>query len=103
MFLFPKKCIQHFQNAHQTKRPEEFVDYISLAIPLGADMDDPAKDAVLMTKIGATQINGHRNRSSEIEYAMRNAATETRFTFKRLQLTRGSHWILRREKKEESE
>ena len=33
-----------FQNARQTERPEEMVEYIELEIPCAADVDNPAED-----------------------------------------------------------
>ena len=70
----------HFQNAWQTKHPEEFVKRIYLAIPAGTDADDPAKDAALMAQIGAKQI-GWNDDNSVVMYTLINAATGTRFYF----------------------
>ena len=68
--------ILHFQNARQTEYPEEFVEDIFLAIPLGSGLDDPSKDTDLLNRIGATQIDAFGT-----EYSLENMATGTRFKF----------------------
>ena len=78
----------HFQNARQTKCPEEFVDSIHLEIPTGAAMDNPATDAVLLERIGARRIN---HTAAWASYELTNAATGTWFTFDWLE--RGSLWF----------
>ena len=44
------------QNAWQTEHPEEIVEDIYLEIPDGAGVDNPAKDAALIGRIGAKRI-----------------------------------------------
>ena len=88
----------HLQRARQTKCPEEFVEYIELAIPLNANMEDPFKDTTFMSQIGA-------NKPSESDrggglYEMKNAATGTLFKFKFAlsQNKKSFSWILRKTK-----
>ena len=85
------------QNARETKRPEEMVRSIYLAIPSGSDVDDPIEDAALMARIGAKRIED----SSRVdvvwtEYELKNATTAARFTFKRHKFIGGSLWMLNR-------
>ena len=85
------------QNAWLTECPDEFVADISLAIPPGADAENPDADYALLDLIGAVGIwNGA---AGATEYLVENAATGTRFMFA---WTQGvdelpSYWRLRRE------
>ena len=74
LIFFQKKMPLHFQNAWQTKFPEEFVEHIFFVIPPGADVDNPIEDAALMAKVGAKRIN-------YIEFELENAVTGTPFRF----------------------
>ena len=65
----------HFPNAWQTKRPEEFIEEISLQIPRFEDVKNPFANKALMELIGAKRIY------ATFYYELKNAATGTRFTF----------------------
>ena len=80
------------------------VDFICLAIPFGAEVENPAEDAALMERIGARQIGStNRGDAAGTEYELKNAATGTRFTFEwRKWRSHGfgvlkSHWRLTKE------
>ena len=58
------------------------VEYI---LPDGSDVDNPIEDAAFMEPIGAMKICGFTK-----WFELKNAATETRFTFTWLEVTEGS-------------
>ena len=92
----------HSQNAWETKRPDEIVGDIFLAIPPGAEtVDDPIKNAALIARIGAKRIGDDSgvNVVGGTKYELKNASTGTRFTFKRRKFYGNEywHWQLRRE------
>ena len=64
------------QNACQNECPEAMVEFIHLAIPLEADVDNPLVDAAFMEQIGAKPICDFPD-----WFELKNAVTGTRFTF----------------------
>ena len=89
---------KHFQNAWETRRPEEFVVLIDLEIPPGADVVNPAEDAAFIKRIGAKRVVDD-DASVADEYELKNAVTGTRFTFKQhpTYSVYYSRWILKKE------
>ena len=70
----------HFQNARQTKRPEEMVKHIEFWFPPGANVvDNPLEDAAFMEQTGAKRISTANSLYNE--YELKNAATGMTFTF----------------------
>jgi len=57
-----------FQNAWESNRPDEFVEYIHLAIPPGADLENPIEDAAFMKKIGAKRCVDDDDWSNSAEW-----------------------------------
>ena len=72
--------ITNTQNAWQSKRPEEMVEYINFGFLTVVDAKNPLADAAFMAQIGAKLIRANDSRTYS-EYELRNAATGTRFTF----------------------
>ena len=71
------------------------VGLISLAIPNGADVEDPIKDAAFMTRIGANPIRPKWFHSmSGPEYGLKNEPTGTLFTFFRLIYNGVHQWVI---------
>ena len=94
MNFFLKKLFAHLQNAWKTERPEEFVKFIRLDIPDGANVEDPTKNSAFMARIGAKQRSIDTNQFYGTEYVLTNAVTGKPFAFVRIDYTRGHRWLI---------